>query len=74
MDLLDDALGSRIVKDHKRKKLDPAVVAAAALGRKKINRYYELTDDSEMYHIPTGKIFLSCTFVFRCSNTFDGCI
>jgi hypothetical protein len=33
----------------------PSILAAIALARKKMNRYYELTDDADPYRIAMGK-------------------
>lgn len=54
MDRLDNSFNSKALKNHKRKKLDTAVVSATRLGKAKMNRYYGLTDDSEVYRIATG--------------------
>ena len=36
-------------------KLSPAIRAAAALGKKTVNKYYDYTDDTEIYRIATGE-------------------
>ncbi|KAG1898335.1 uncharacterized protein F5891DRAFT_955709 [Suillus fuscotomentosus] len=47
MDLIDDKLTS-YSQDHKYL---PAICAAVCLAKKTLNRYYELTDTSEVYRI-----------------------
>ncbi|KAG1895975.1 uncharacterized protein F5891DRAFT_959346 [Suillus fuscotomentosus] len=47
MDLIDDKLTSYL-QDHKYL---PAIRAAVCLAKKTVNRYYELTDTSEVYRI-----------------------
>jgi rubrerythrin len=54
MDALDRELATVISKTHK---YPEAIRAAAKLGKDTINRYYEATDQSKLYHIATSKWF-----------------
>ncbi|KIK32878.1 hypothetical protein CY34DRAFT_39087, partial [Suillus luteus UH-Slu-Lm8-n1] len=47
MDLIDEKLTSY----SRNKKYSPAIRAAVRLAKETLNRYYELTDRSEVYHI-----------------------
>ena len=59
MDKLDAQLNPR-----KKTVYHPAIIATMSLARKKLNRYYELTDLSDPYHIAMGKcryLIVSCS-------------
>jgi hypothetical protein len=58
MDKLDSHLNP-----HTKKPYHPAIQAAVRLARKKINRYYSLTDLSSVYRIAMGKSIFICLFV-----------
>lgn len=51
MDRIDEHLATISVD----KKYSASIRAAASLGKKTINRYYDLTDGSESYRIAMGK-------------------
>lgn len=57
MDLIED----RLTTYSRNKKYSPSIRAAVRLGKKTLNRYYELTDTSEVYRIAMGK-FLNQPF------------
>jgi hypothetical protein len=50
MDKLDNNLNP-----HTKRPYHPAIVAAMKLARKKINRYYSMTDLSSAYRIAMGE-------------------
>ncbi len=50
MDFINDKL---TMHAHDRV-LSPAIKASLELGKKTLNRYYSLTDSSEVYHITMG--------------------
>jgi hypothetical protein len=50
MDFINDKLTAHA---HDRT-LSPAIKASLALGKKTLNRYYSLTDSSEVYRIAMG--------------------
>jgi hypothetical protein len=51
MDTLDSHLNPQT-----KKRYHPAILAAMGLARRKINRYYSLTDISSVYRIAMGKL------------------
>lgn len=57
MDFINDKLTAHA---HDRT-LSLAIKASLTLGKKTLNRYYSLTDSSEVYHIAMGAWF---TFLF----------
>ena len=61
MDYIDEAFTNGILN---KKELDPAVWAAMGLVKKTLNRYYTLTDASELYRIAMGKFFFFFCFLF----------
>lgn len=50
-----DKLDSHMNNVEMKEEFQPAIRAAIKLARKKMDRYWNLTDDSNMYHIATGK-------------------
>ena len=50
LDHLDEHLATAALID----KYSPAIQAALAIGKKTLNRYYDRTDQSELYHIAMG--------------------
>jgi len=63
MDKLDGHLNP-----HTKKPYHPAIRVAIRLARKKLNRYYSLTDLSSVYRIAMGK---SIHFSFCSHSDFD---
>ncbi|KIL65170.1 hypothetical protein M378DRAFT_77314 [Amanita muscaria Koide BX008] len=55
MDYIDEAFTNGILN---KKELDPAIRAALGLAKKTLNRYYTLTDSSELYRIAMGMFYL----------------
>lgn len=53
MDHLDEHLASAAISH----KYDPAIRAAVAIGKKTLNRYYDWTDQSELYRIAMSTSF-----------------
>jgi len=51
MDHIDEILASQSLNNI----YCPALRVALAMGKKTLNRYYNLTDDSEVYHIAMSK-------------------
>lgn len=51
MDLIDEVLTNHTLNDE----FQPSIRAACGLGKKTLNRYYNKTDESEMYRISMGK-------------------
>jgi hAT family C-terminal dimerisation region len=65
-----DKLNSHL-NPHMKKPYHSAIQAAMRLARKKINRYYSLTDLSSVYHITMGKLI----YLSFCSHSdFDFCL
>jgi hypothetical protein len=54
MDLIDE----KLTLYSRNKKYSPAIRAAVRLAKETLNRYYELTDCSEVYRIAMGMLFL----------------
>jgi hypothetical protein len=56
MDAIDEVLTTQSLdKVH----LDPAIRAALSLAKKTLNKYYNLTDDSEIYRMAMSAFFAS---------------
>lgn len=53
MDYIDEVFTKGILQ---RTMLDPAIRAALGLAKKTLNRYYSLTDSSNLYCIAMGKL------------------
>jgi hypothetical protein len=51
MDLIDEQL-TKFSHDHT---LSPTICAGIAIAKQTLNRYYELTDSSDVYHIAMGE-------------------
>lgn len=59
MDLIDEVLTDASINEEI---YAPSIRAACALGKKTLNRYYNKTDDSEMYRITMSEFHLcSCS-------------
>jgi hypothetical protein len=54
MDLIDETLTTHSMN----RQLLPSIRVAAGLAKKTLNRYYELTDSSEVYRIAMGMFFI----------------
>lgn len=54
MDHIDEALTTQSLN----KKYEPSIRAALGLAKKTLNRYYNMTDHSEVYRIAMGTYFL----------------
>lgn len=54
MDHIDEHLATAAIE----KKYPLAIKAALAIGKKTLNRYYDKTDQSEVFRIAMGKKFL----------------
>ena len=52
MDYIDEVFTTGMLQ---RNMLDPAICAAVGLAKKTLNKYYECTDASKLYHIAMGK-------------------
>jgi hypothetical protein len=65
MDHIDTVLASQSVD----KSLNPAVRVALAMGKKTLNRYYDLTDSSEVYRIAMSKFFVEYIMTYSPSTT-----
>lgn len=50
MDVLDESLTT----DSLKREFSPSLKAAIGLGKKVVNKYYNLTDTSEVYRIAMG--------------------
>lgn len=55
MDHIDEVLTNASIDQ----KYEPAIRAAASLAKKTLNRYYHLSDDSEVYRIAMSKLIPS---------------
>jgi hypothetical protein len=58
MDHLDEHLATA-ASSHK---YDTAIRAAVTIGKKTLNRYYDRTDQSDMYRIAMSTSLYSCIF------------
>jgi len=54
MDHIDEHLAMAAIDN----KYPPAIKAALAIGKKTLNRYYDKTDQSEVFRIAMGMTFL----------------
>jgi hypothetical protein len=59
MDHIDQVFTNCIIK---KEQLEPAIRAALGLAKQTLNRYYSLTDFSEVYRIAMGAFFLCYTY------------
>jgi hypothetical protein len=71
MDHIDERLTSDSIN---RAKFEPSIRASLTLAKKTLNRYYDLTDSSEVYHIAMGTftetyhlISYSCFIIPHCN-------
>jgi hypothetical protein len=55
MDVIDEKLTTDSLD---RTKFDPAIRASLGLAKKTLNRYYNMTDWSEVYRIAMGACFM----------------
>jgi hypothetical protein len=69
MDYINDRLSAQ-ANDHL---LSPAIRASLGLGKKTLNRYYSLTDSSEVYRIAMGA-YSGLRFSYMDSNNFLGTV
>ena len=53
MDFIDETLTTQSLNSEK---FSPSICAALVLGKKVLNRYYDLTDDSEAYRMAMSKL------------------
>jgi hypothetical protein len=58
-----DGMYNEITSLVKNRRYSPAIRAALSLGEKLLNKYYSLTDDSEVYRIAMGW-FLYYNFIY----------
>ena len=58
MDHIDETLATAALND----KYAPAVQTAVTLGKNLLNKYYNLMDSSELYHIAMSWSYLSLDF------------
>ncbi|KAJ3760752.1 hypothetical protein EV360DRAFT_39176, partial [Lentinula raphanica] len=65
MDTIDEAFTSGILNenDGSERGLSEPIRHALGIGKRTLNKYYSLTDDSDLYRIAKGKPFLSSSFV-----------
>lgn len=52
-----DHIDERLTTDSLNESYSPAIRAAAGLAKKTLNRYYNMTDHSEVYRIAMGLSF-----------------
>ncbi|KAJ3738201.1 hypothetical protein EV360DRAFT_58339, partial [Lentinula raphanica] len=57
MDAIDEVFATGILNNEE---LSEPIRHALSIGKKTLNKYYSLTDDSELYRIAMGKNFLAC--------------
>lgn len=55
MDAIDDAFGNGVINNQN---LSRPIRSALAIGKKTMNRYYGLTDDSDIYRLAMGSLCL----------------
>ena len=60
MDHIDKHLATAALN----KKYEPPIQAAVAIGKKLLNKYYDMTDHSELYRIAMGIQALHCLLIF----------
>ena len=71
MDHIDERLTSDSINQAK---FEPSIQASLALAKKTLNRYYDLTDSSEVYRIAMGmcfKIHQLIMYPILCLNMFS---
>ncbi|KAF8886591.1 hypothetical protein BD779DRAFT_1420400, partial [Infundibulicybe gibba] len=51
MDHIDETLATRATNANPEEQIEPSIIAAILIGKKTLNRYYNKTDDSEVYRI-----------------------
>lgn len=54
MDHIDKFLATSALDE----KQEPAIQAALSIGKKLLNKYYDMTDHSELYHIAMGAFYI----------------
>ena len=52
----------------------PAIKAALAIGKKLLNKYYTLTDHSEMYRIALSEFFCAFFYLIHLTSLFSGIV
>lgn len=67
MDFIDETFTNGILNE---KTLDPAIRTAIKLAKKTLNRYYGLTDASEVYRIAMGE-YLTFVHLQRSDDLMD---
>jgi hypothetical protein len=66
-----DYINDRLSAQANDRSLSPAIRASLGLGKKTLNRYYSLTDSSEVYRIAMGA-YSGLHFFYMDSNNFLG--
>ena len=59
-----DYINDRLSAQANDRALSPAIKASLGLGKKTLNRYYSLTDSSEVYRIAMG-VYLALWFLLQ---------
>jgi hypothetical protein len=62
-----DKMHNELTAVSENVKYSPAVQATLTIGKNLLNKYYSLTDDSEVYRIAMG-MFLASFGCLRCTN------
>jgi hypothetical protein len=67
MDIIDEHLATSTLNDR----YEPSIIAALTVGKKLLNKYYNMTDHSEVYRITMGTLFTlaSGENSFICDNS-----
>ena len=68
MDHIDEKLTSDAVNHTK---YEPSIRASLSLAKKTLNRYYDLTDASEVYRIAMGMLFKLCHLIMNIYEVFN---
>jgi len=55
-----DHIDQKLTTDALDPRYQSSIRASLMIGRKTLNRYYNLTDDSELYRIAMGMLYLLC--------------
>ena len=58
-----DHIDAHLATAARHRKYPYAIQAALAIGKKTLNRYYDKTDQSEIFRITMGMLFLSITLL-----------
>ena len=68
MDHIDEILTTNAID---KISFEPCIRAAATLAKKTLNRYYDMTDHSEVYRIAMGMYFASPGYLYYTQQVYS---